>query len=234
MDAHESEFRTTLEFLQAEIAAFGVPVLHDAATRQLYNSEIAALQTTVTAQVRSGQLTWQAAASQAHELRNSIMEAARTRTSPLGRALAQTIKTQGRTLNEVVARQTTRMFGAGADFHVLSMTEQNRVYMKVVQSASTNNAQISSALRNTAKWGRSLLVLSLAVSAYQVLTSEEPLAEAGNEAALFGASVGGSYLGGAVAAGLLCGPGAPICVGLGIFVGGALAAYATDHVGRWQ
>ncbi|MEN3753809.1 hypothetical protein [Mangrovibacter yixingensis] len=39
----------------------------------------------------------------------------------------------------------------------------------------------------------------------------------------------GGWLGGA-AAGLVCGPGAPVCVVIGAFVGGALAAWEMDSI----
>ncbi len=42
-----------------------------------------------------------------------------------------------------------------------------------------------------------------------------------------GGGIAGGIAGGA-AAGLVCGPGAPVCVGIGAFVGGALAAFGVS------
>ena len=43
-----------------------------------------------------------------------------------------------------------------------------------------------------------------------------------------GGGIAGGVAGGAVA-GLACGPGAPVCVTVGAFVGGALAAFGIDY-----
>ena len=48
--------------------------------------------------------------------------------------------------------------------------------------------------------------------------------------------LGGGFAGGAAGgaiAGLACGPGAPICVTLGVFVGGALGALGADVSFGW-
>ncbi|WP_226375853.1 hypothetical protein [Pantoea stewartii] len=69
--------------------------------------------------------------------------------------------------------------------------------------------------------GKRLIVLSLAISVYEIYTAENKIAETGKQIAINGA---GGAAGGALA-GLVCGPGAPVCVLIGGFVGGALAAF---------
>ena len=59
------------------------------------------------------------------------------------------------------------------------------------------------------------------------MTAEDKAAAAKEEAAVTGAGIGGGIAGGAIA-GLACGPGAPVCVGIGAFVGGALAAFGVS------
>ena len=41
--------------------------------------------------------------------------------------------------------------------------------------------------------------------------------------------IAGGAIGGAIA-GLACGPGSPVCVTLGVFIGGALAAFGVDFL----
>jgi len=82
-------------------------------------------------------------------------------------------------------------------------------------------------MRTLSRAGRGLIVLSVAVSVYNVATSEQPGQTAVREAAVTGAGIGGGIAGGALA-GLACGPGAPVCVTVGAFVGGALAAFGVD------
>jgi hypothetical protein len=75
--------------------------------------------------------------------------------------------------------------------------------------------------------GRGLIVLSLALSVYTIMTADDKLDATKHEAAVTGAGISGGILGGALA-GLACGPGAPVCVTVGAFAGGALAAFGVD------
>lgn len=52
---------------------------------------------------------------------------------------------------------------------------------------------------------------------------------AGKEVAIAGVGIGGDIAGGALA-GLACGPGSPVCVTVGAFVGGALAEFGMGLV----
>lgn len=67
----------------------------------------------------------------------------------------------------------------------------------------------------------------MALFVYQVASAQDKAGTAKRELVSTGAGVGGGILGGAVA-GLACGPGAPVCVAVGAFVGGALAAFGVD------
>jgi hypothetical protein len=168
-------------------------------------------------------MSWQAAAEEAQVLRNGVMEAMRARSSPVGTAIAQWMKAEGLTLNELVARYTLKLYGTGAQFPQLTVLQQRRVYAEIVEAAA-RSGPVANALGKVMRvGGRSLFVLSLAVSVYAVATSATPGKTAAREGVLLGAGLGGSVLGGA-AAGLACGPGAPVCVTIGAFVGGALFA----------
>lgn len=72
--------------------------------------------------------------------------------------------------------------------------------------------------------GRGLIVLSIAISVYEIYAADDKVSESGRQIAINGAGIAGAAAGGAMA-GLMCGPGAPVCVLIGGFVGGALAAW---------
>ena len=76
---------------------------------------------------------------------------------------------------------------------------------------------------------KGLIVLSIRVSVYEIYMSDNKASETGRQVAINGAGIAGGWAGGAVA-GLMCGPGAPVCVLLVGFVGGALAAW---EMGNW-
>jgi hypothetical protein len=77
--------------------------------------------------------------------------------------------------------------------------------------------------------GRSLILLSLALSTYNVLTARKKSAALKRELLTTAAGVSGSIAAGAIA-GLACAPGAPVYVTIGAFAGGALAAFGAGYI----
>jgi hypothetical protein len=69
----------------------------------------------------------------------------------------------------------------------------------------------------------------MALSTYEIATSSNKVAAFQKELAINGASIAGGIADGALA-GLACGPAAPICVTVGAFVGGSLAAFGTGYI----
>lgn len=84
-------------------------------------------------------------------------------------------------------------------------------------------------MRRLSYAGKGLIALSIALSVYTAATAEDKVDAAGRELAVSGAGIGGGIAGGALA-GLACGPGAPVCVTVGAFVGGALAAFGVSMI----
>jgi len=117
--------------------------------------------------------------------------------------------------------------GNGVQFERLSTSEKNRIYERIVRSAGRSNADVTTLTRRLGTAGRGLVVLSVALSVYNVAVAENKTQAAGREAVSMGAGIAGGIGGGALA-GLACGPGAPVCVTVGAFVGGALAAFGVS------
>jgi hypothetical protein len=84
-------------------------------------------------------------------------------------------------------------------------------------------------MQTVSRSGRGLLVLAVGISVYNIATAQDKVDAAGRESAVTGASIAGGMAGGALA-GLACGPGAPVCVTLGAFIGGAAAAMGVDYL----
>lgn len=218
-----------VESFQAQLANVGTHLSVDSAARAQYQRLIRAMAEDLRQQAQAGHITWAQAAEQAHEARNAVMQTLRARSTPAGRALAERLKREGRTLNDLIARKATQMHGPNASFAKLAPSQQNAVYAEIVKSAGKSDPTISRWMRRLGPAGRGLLVLSLAVSIYQIAVAEDRLAAARREAAVTGAGIGGGIAGGALA-GLACGPGAPVCVTVGAFAGGVLAAFGVSLI----
>ncbi len=220
-------FENTIQALKSEIANIGTHLVIDATARQAYAQQIQMMAEDLRQQVSSGRITWSQAAAQAQDTRNTIMEIIRGRSTPVGRAMAEQLKREGKTLNELIARKASQLYGPNTNFNHLSPAQQNAVYAEIVKSAGRSNPRVTIAMRKLSHAGRGLIVLSIGLSVYSIITADDKANVAGRELAVTGAGIGGGIAGGAVA-GLACGPGAPVCVTVGAFIGGALAAFGVS------
>lgn len=220
-------FESAFQVLQAEFASFWSYTQVDGAARLNYSRQLVAMADEQRALVAAGRSTWKRAAEIANSLRNTIMDELRNRSTPVGRAWAQSIKAEGLTLNELIARKTLQLYPDTPSFHSLPPASQNEVYKEVVKSAAKSNPRINALLGKLTKVGRGLLVVTIAISVYKVATAEDKASAASHEVAVTGAGITGGVAGGALA-GLACGPGAPICVAVGAFVGGVVAASGVE------
>ncbi len=160
-------------------------------------------------------------------MRDDVMQLIRRRSTPVGRSAAEWLKPKSPPLNDLVANKTIELFGKEAHFGRLNVEQQNSVYAAVVESAGKSNPRITARMRTLSRAGRGLLVLSLCIAVYSIATAEDKAAATLHEGATMGAGIAGGMAGGALA-GLACGPGAPVYVTIGVFVGGAAAAFGVD------
>jgi hypothetical protein len=117
-------------------------------------------------------------------------------------------------------------------FSQLSKAQQDLVYLEIVKASASDRPQVTSRIAKLSKLGKGLILISVAISVYNVSTAEDKVDALGRE----GASAGGGFLGGAAGgalAGLACGPGAPVCVTIGVFVGGVAGALGADWAYGW-
>jgi hypothetical protein len=224
----EEFFEHTIKSLESQITNVGAHLTIDTQARLLYIQEIKRMSDRLRASAAAGRITWAAAAREAQQTRNLIMGVIRARGTPVGRAFAETLKLKGYSLNQLIAAKTIELHGENAVFSRLSNTKQNGIYASIVTSAGRSNRHVTRAMAGLAYAGRGALFVSVALSVYHVASSTNRVAAFQKELAVNGASVAGGIVGGAVA-GLACGPGAPICVTVGAFVGGALAAFGASY-----
>ncbi|MES2887741.1 MAG: hypothetical protein V4739_06980 [Pseudomonadota bacterium] len=222
-------FDHTIQAIEADVAALGIHMAVDSTARLTYMRQIKAMSDELSAEAKAGRITWAQAAAEAQEARNAIMEITRSRTTPVARALAESLKAEGKTLAELLAGRTVTMYGKDARFELLSPMQQNAVYAEIVKSAGKSNPKVTGTMMKLRHAGRGLIFLSLAISVYEIAEAEDKVDAAKKEGAIAGAGVAGSVVSGALA-GLVCGPGAPVCVTLGAFIGGSLAAFGMSMI----
>jgi hypothetical protein len=176
--------------------------------------------------VRRGAITAEEAQRLANQLRNEILATARGASSDIGRAWAQSLKAQGKTLVELQERYAAQLFKRG--FQTLTETERNQVFLAIVEASGRARPSVLVTSARLARLSRGLLFVTAAIAVFEVSISDDPQKEALRQGTVVGSGLAGGALAGMAATGLLCGPGAPVCVGLIVFVGGGLAAFGAE------
>ncbi|MQA42375.1 hypothetical protein [Rugamonas aquatica] len=225
----EEAFENAIKSLEATTASVGMHLEIDSTARRFYAREIKAMSDKLRRDVAAGKLTWAQAAEQAQATRNAVMQLTRSRTTPVARAFAEHTKAEGRGMTALVAEKTAKLFGKNAAFAKLTTSKQNRVFAEIVASAGRSQPAITRNVLRLSYVGRSVILLSLALSTYNVLSARDKSTAVKRELVTTTAGIGGSIAAGALA-GLVCGPGAPVCVTIGAFVGGALPAFGAGFI----
>ncbi len=219
----DNEVQLALRQLEVQAVNFGYSFIKDSAVRQDYINKTKAFSAEILSAYRSGQLSAQQAAEAAHQMRNELMEFARTRSSGLGRAKAAAMKAKGLDLDALLEKYALAKHRAS--FRTLTSAQQNEVYLEVAQAAGRANPRVSASAARLGAVGRGLWVLSAVVAIYNVGTAEYKVHAAGREAANLGGGFAGGAGGGALA-GVFFGPPG---VAVGAIIGGVLGALTADQ-----
>ena len=215
-----------LSAFEAEAVNFARRFIPDHSLRQQYIARVKQISDAVLDDVRRGVISAEQGQSLANQLRNEILATTRGASSDVGRAWAEALKAQGRTLAELQERYAMQLFRRG--FETLSETERNRVFLAIIEASGRARPTVLVTSTRLVRLSRGLLFVTAAIAVYQVSTAEDPGREAVKQGTVVGAGLAGGALAGAAATGLICGPGAPVCVGIIVFIGGGLAAVGAD------
>lgn len=218
---------TALAELQATASNFAYSCIRDARARAEYLRDIGRVSAEYREAVFAKRMTARQAAEQVQELRNHLMDLARMRSSAIGKAYAQRLKQQGRTMAELTEKYAVKLFGRA--FGELDEAKQAAVYVEIVESAGRADPKVVALARKVGKVGQRLFLVSLAVAAYEIYEAEDKPREVARQGVLAGAGVAGGAAAGAAAVGAgVCAATAPVCVGLAALVGGVLFAFGAD------
>lgn len=219
------ELETAIAGLESSAANFGARLIPDAKVRVAYNQQAKNLSKEILDQVENGKITAAQGADRASKMRNVLMDAMRGKTSEIARAYAFNQKTQGKSLLYLEQKYALQFYTK--PFDKLNASQQNKVWKEVVFSSGRPKTKVNNLAKTMGQVGRSFIAVTIAVSVYNIATAEDQLLATAKEGAVIGGGLLGSVAGGA-AAGLACGPGAPVCVGIGIFVGGVMFAVGAE------
>ena len=214
-----------LQQMRDQFADFSVRFIKDAGVRADYVAKARQYSEEILDRVKRGEVTPREAALEAQSMRNGLLDAGRLRSSDIGRAAAELEKATGKTMEELLAKYSRQLYSR--EFAQLSTAEQDAVFINIVKAAGRPNPRFTAIAEGLGKAGKGLLVVTIAFSVYKIAESERPVRETVKQTATVGTGFLGSLAGGA-AAGMVCGPGAPICAGVGVFVGGLLFALGAD------
>ena len=225
-----STFEGALSQMESAAMNFAHRFINDGKVRMSYINQTRKLAKEYRSRIGSGTISPVDAANEVQAIRNEILEAQRIRTSDLGKAIAINLKKTGLTLAELTENYAQSKFGRS--FENLSSVNQNKVYLEIIDSSGRPRPSMNTTANRFSKLGRGLLVVTVGVAIYNITVAEDKVTATVREGAIIGGGFVGGAAGGAVA-GLACGPGAPACVTVGVFIGGALGALGADFTFGW-
>lgn len=145
-----------LAHMEAVSAAYAQHFIPDAKVRLEYIEQTKKFSSELLAKCSKGELSPHRAAFQAQAMRNTIMEAQRVKSTPLGLSIAKFIKKEGKTLSQLEEKYANEIFKK--EFSKLTENQRNDVWRHIVQKAGAPQVSAS----NGAKWmgraGRGLFV----------------------------------------------------------------------------
>jgi hypothetical protein len=212
--------------LDSTALIFGEKFIRDGRVRTNYLNQAREASREIQAYVYSGEMSAEEGALKVQELRNALLDAGRLQSSDVGRAVAELEKATGKTLEQLKAKYANQLFKQ--EFATLNAAQRDSVFLDIVRAGGRPDPKYNKLAARVGKAGKAVLIVSFAFAAYNVATSDRP----GREAVKQSVSIGAGIAGGA-AAGLSCGPGAPVCVGVGALVGGIVVALGAEQLFDW-
>ena len=225
IDTDRQALDSAISGLETSAFNFGCRFIPDSMTRLQYSKRVAEFSKELVDLVELEQLSAKDAAKQASEMRNIIMDADRGKTSEIAQAYAFNQKAVGMTLPDLEQKYSKRIYRK--HFSQLSPGAKNNVWKEIVFSAGRPQLKATRLAKVFGIAGKGLIAMTITISVYNIATAEDKVKASAKESVVLGGGLLGSVAGGA-AAGCACGPGAPICVSIGVFVGGVMFALGTE------
>lgn len=232
-----------IEAFEAAAAKFSRDAITDANVRINYTKNIKRISEEVRALVNSKSITVKEGATFCNEMRNKIMMEVRAVTSPQGRAVAQKMKGEGKSLEYLMNKYAGDKYG-GKKFSQLTQVQKNAVLYEIIEASGRDNAKFSATTRRLQIIGKVGLLLTGVLATHAIIYADNKPKEAIRQGLGIGGGIFGGFLAG-LALSSICGPGAPFCavavVLAGSISGGIAGTYVADTLddeieefSRWQ
>jgi len=219
----ENDVKEALRQLEIAALNFAYRLLKDDTVRKEYIAKTSAFSEEMLAAYRAGNISAGQAAEAANQMRNEIMEAARGKSSDIGRAKAVALKSKGLDLADLAEKYAQKKFNQPME--ALLPAQRDEVFLEIVRASGRANPKVNARAARLGSAARGLWVLTVVIAAYNVGTAEYKGHALGREAAGAGGGFAGGAAGGAVA-GVWFGP---VGVGVGVVIGGVLGAITADQ-----
>lgn len=225
--AQGNELEIAIRTFQSEVNGFANSMIKDPKVRADYIRKSVEASQEILEKVKARQITPHEAAMTVNEMRNQIMICARSQLTDFGLAISAGMKKSGKLMESLEAEYAIKKFGR--PFNALSQVEREAVWMEIVNAAGRPRQSMNRGAKMFGFAGRAFLVLSLAISVYNVIEAEDKARQAAKEGVSIGAGIAGGIGGGAAVAFMVSNP-AGWVVGLSMFAGAALLGVGSSEV----
>lgn len=197
------KLRMELHLIEAEAANFARQFIKDANIRQSYKQGIKEMSNKFLQEVEKENdksrrnILAERLAREANIFRNQTMNDMRKKSTHLGKSIAEVMKKDGRTFDEMVEKKIKDL-KYNKPFEQLTSKEQMEVYKEIIKSSGKDNKKVSSITTGFKYFGRFLVIVSFGAFAYDIYLAENKAKATISGGAVFGGGLLGGSAGGAV------------------------------------
>jgi len=224
-ESTSQELESAIALLESQASIFATKFIPDSKSRTEYMKKTREASNEIKSLVNNGSITAQEGAKRASSIRNTILDATRGKLSNIGKAWSHNLKNSGKSLPQLEAEYAKSLFGR--KFDSLPENNKNRVWKEIVAASGRQRPSANSAAKAVGLAGRGLVVVTVALALYNIISAEDKVRATTKEGVVIGAGLGGMAAGGYVAS-LACGPGAFFCASAWTFAIGAAAAFGAE------
>lgn len=233
----EGEFNGYLFAFKATAFIWGTYFIKDSTVRLNYTSAVATqsaeifqlTQQAAAANPANARTIWMQGASQAHSMRNLLLQQTRDQTTPLGRAFAQSIKPNGKPYLFYLNLNAQKKFST--PFQQLTDAQAATVAGDTIRSAGRANLNITNIMRGVRVSGQALVLVGCVTSMYSVVVEDDWRLEMAKQAGSWYGAIAAGQAGSGI--GAIFGPAGAVLGGLAGGCAGSFTGIVVPNLAKW-